>query len=131
MLRASIWDGPPVWRLVNSNLQIRASSQIEACSIQGHGPRMLNASNSRSWYPKTSNSKVNILGPSVKMLKASIWDGPPIWRFGRPNTSKSKLLASRAWPQDVQSFEFEVLGSKNIEFEGFNILGSSAKLPGC
>jgi hypothetical protein len=25
--------------------------------------------------------------------------------------------------QDVKSFEFEVLGFKNLEFEGFNILG--------
>ena len=36
-----------------------------------------------------------------------------------------------AWPQDVKTFEFEVLGSKNLEFEGFNILGSSVELAGC
>jgi hypothetical protein len=28
------------------------------------------------------------------------------------------------WPQDVKTFEFEVLGSKNIELKGFNILNS-------
>ena len=34
------------------------------------------------------------------------------------------------WPQDVKSFEFEVLESKNIEFEGVNILGPSVRLAG-
>ena len=100
--------------------------QIEAFSIQGHGPRMLKSS---------------------------------IWRFGNPKTSKSKLLASRgmapgcenlrfeglgiqkhpnrsfyhpgAWPQDVKTFEFEVLGIKNFDFEGFNILVPSVRLAGC
>ena len=33
------------------------------------------------------------------------------------------------WPQDVKSFEFEVLGSKNLEFKGFNILEPSVRLP--
>ena len=40
------------------NLQTGRSSKIEAFSIQGHGPWMLKVSNSTSWDPKTSNSKV-------------------------------------------------------------------------
>ena len=52
--------------------------------------------------------------------------------FLAPQTSKLeghpklKILASThpgAWPQDVKTFESDVLGSKNFEFEGFNILG--------
>ena len=53
--------------------------------------------------------------------------------FFDPQTSKSgghpksKLLASSQpdrWPQDVKTFEFDVFGSQDLEFEGFNILGS-------
>ena len=48
--------------------------------------------------------------------------------FGFPNLqtedrSKSKLLASRGVTSGYKSFEFDVLGSKNIEFKGFNVLG--------
>ena len=34
-------------------------------------------------------------------------------------------------PQDVKTFEFDVLGSTNIEFKSFNILGPSVRLAGC
>ena len=40
------------------NLQPGGPSQIEAFSIQGHGPRMLKPSNSMFLDPKTSNSKL-------------------------------------------------------------------------
>ena len=52
--------------------------------------------------------------------------------FLDPQTSKlgghpkSKLLASSQpdrWPQDIKTFEFDVFGPQNVEFEGFNILG--------
>ena len=62
------------------------------------------------------------------MLKVSNRDG---LRFGDQKTFKSKLLLSRGMAQDVKIFEFEVFVSKNIEFEGFNILGPCVKLIGC
>ncbi len=99
MLKASIWDGPPVWRFGNPNLQIGGPSQIEAFSIQGHGPRMLKASNSRSWGPKTSNSKV-----------LTSWGHLSGWL-----DAKSFDLG---WPPGL-----EVWGSKNIQIEAFTIQG--------
>jgi len=84
------------------------------------------------------------------MLKASIWDGPRMLKplnstFWGPKTSNSKVLTSWGhmlgwldaksfdfgWPQDVKTFEFEVLGSQNLEFKGFDILGPSVRLAGC
>ena len=165
--------------------QTWGSFQIEAFSIQGHDPRMLKVSNSKSWGPKTSNSKVlkswampldgksfdlDVLdsqtskpgGHAKSKLLVSIQGMGPGWeklrfqslglpqhrteRFQFPEAMSLdgkrfdlgwppglEVLGSKniqievfyhpnAWPQDVKTFEFEVLGLKNIEFEGFNIL---------
>ena len=108
MIKASIWDASPIWRFEFPNLQTRGPSQIEAFSIQGHGLRMLKASNSRSWDRKISNSKV-----LTSLGHLSVWLDAKSFDLG--------------WCQDVKSFEFEDFGSKNLKFERFNILGSSVK----
>ena len=153
MLKASIWDGTPVWRfgypktskskLLPSRgmapgwldaksfdlgwppgLEVWRSKnvQIEAFTIQGHGPRMLKPWNSRFWGPKTSNSKVlTSWGHLSGCMDAKtfdlgwppgleVWESKPPNRGGIPNRS---FYHPGAWPQDVKSFEFEVLGSKN------------------
>ena len=75
-------------------------------------PRMSKPLDSKFWCPKTSNSKVlTSWGHLSGWLDAKSFD------FG--------------WPQDVKTFEFKILGSKNLEFKGFNILGSSVRLAGC
>ena len=64
--------------------------QIEAfISIQGHGPKMLKALNSKFLDPKTSNSELFASwGHAPWMLKASIGI------FLDPHASKSKILTS-------------------------------------
>ena len=37
--------------------------------------------------------------------------------LGSKNIQIDDFTIQGAWPQDVEVFEFEVLGSKNIEFE--------------
>ena len=72
-------------------------------------------------------------------------------RFLDPETSNSNFLASRgvksfefevfgpqdvefesirpgAWPQDVKSFEFEVFGPQDFEFETFSIQGHDPRM---
>ena len=118
MLKASIWDGPPdleVWGSKNI--------QIEAFSTPGHGHRILKHLNSKFWDPKTSNWKVlTSWGHLSGWLDANSFDlgWPPGLEVWIPGAS-----------QDGKTFEFEVLGSKNVEFEGFNILGPSIRLAGC
>ena len=57
-----------------------------------------------------------------------VWEFKPSNRGAIPNRS---IYHPGAWPQDVKSFEFKVLGAKSIEVEGFNILGTSVSLAGC
>ena len=57
---------------------------------------------------------------------------PPL--FGGLNIQKHSNWSfehASPWSQDVKTCEFEVLRSKNFEFEGFNILGLSVRLAEC
>ena len=124
-------------------------AKIEPFIIQGHDPRMLKASNSRSWGSKTLNSKQH--SGTIRFEIPPRFGGlhsPTFKLWGHPN---SKFLAFRGmpagfeklwirgyWikklkfegfnilgvmPQDVKSFESDVLGFTKLEFETFNILG--------
>ena len=106
MLKASIWDDPLVWRFGDPK-----TSKSKLLPSRGM------ASNSMFWDPKTSNSKVlTSWGHLSGWLNAKNFDleEPP-----------------GAWPVDVKTFEFEVLGCIKLEFEGFNILGPSVRLLEC
>ena len=78
------------------------------------------------WDPKNVNSKgLTSWGHLSGWLDAKIFDlgcppGLEVWG--------SKNIQIEAWLQDIK---FEVLGPKNIEFEGFDILGPSIRLAGC
>ena len=52
-------------------------------------------------------------------------DSPPVLRFENPK------FPNYFWTFGPRPLEFDVLRSKNLELEGFNILGLSVKLTRC